>query len=77
MPPGLRWSAQILADGVAFPGEGNLVRKATGYEQKLKPGSPASGSRAARTELPATIRAYQGPTDSSEEAKEEQPSASA
>ena len=50
---------QILADGVAFTGEGKLVRKATGYEQeKLKPRYPTSGSRAARAELPAPIGAY-------------------
>lgn len=48
-------------NAVPYTGEGNLVRKATGYEQKkLKPRSPTSGSRAARTELPAAIRAYQG-----------------
>ncbi len=58
-----------MPDGVTFTGEGNLVRKATGYEQKkLKPRSPVSGSRAALAGLPAAIRAYQGPTDSSEEA---------
>ena len=58
-----------MINGVASTGKGNLVRKVTGYEQKkLKPRSPASGSRAARAELPAAIRAYQGPTDSSEEA---------
>jgi len=40
-----------MPDGVTFTGEGNLVRKATGYEQKnLKPRSPASGSRAARAD---------------------------
>ena len=50
---------QILPDGVAFTGEGKLVRKATGYEQeKLKPRYPTSGSRAARAELPAPIGAY-------------------
>jgi len=38
--------------------EGNLLRKATGYEQeKLKPRNPSSGSRAARAELPAPIGA--------------------
>jgi hypothetical protein len=46
-------------NGVAFTGEGKLVRKATGYEQeKLKPRYPTSGSRAARAERPAPIGAY-------------------
>lgn len=59
----------LTINAAAFTGEGNLIRKATGYDQKkLKPRYPASGSRAARAELPAAIRAYQRPTDSSEEA---------
>jgi hypothetical protein len=38
---------KILRDGVAFTGEGKLVRKETGYEQeKLKPRYPKSDSRA-------------------------------
>ena len=50
---------QISPDGVAFTGEGKLVREATGYEQeKLKPRYPTSGSRAARAELPTPIGAY-------------------
>src|SRR5207245_9867523 len=60
------WSAggSTRANGVAFTGEGKLVRKATGYEQeKLKPRYPTSGSRAARAELPAPIGAYRWPTD--------------
>jgi hypothetical protein len=63
---------KLTINGVAFTGEGKLVRKATGYEQeKLKPRSPTSGSRAARAEPPTPIGAYRLPTDFSDEAQNE------
>src|SRR5579872_198873 len=40
----------ILADAVAFTGQGKLLRKATGYEhKKLKPRYPAFAGCASRT----------------------------
>ena len=60
-----------MIDGVAFTGEGRLIRKATGFEQKkLKPRSPAFGfaGRASRDSGPP-FDADQGTTDSSEEAQ--------
>ena len=57
--PGVPTVSLTLCNGIAFTGEGKLVRKATGYEQeKLKPRHPTSGSRAARAELPAPVGAY-------------------
>jgi Asp/Glu/hydantoin racemase len=57
---GIRAQAPMEDAALAFTGESNLVRKATGYDQKkLKPRYPASGSRAARAERPADTRAYQ------------------
>jgi hypothetical protein len=47
---------EFAINGLAFTGEGKLVRKATGDEQKkLKPRYPTSGSRAARAELQAPL----------------------
>jgi hypothetical protein len=49
----------IPPDGVAFTGEGKLVRKATVYEhQKAEAALSRIGPRAARAELPAAIGAY-------------------
>jgi hypothetical protein len=47
---------EILTDGVAFTGEGKLVRNETGYDQEKAEGVlSTAGSRAARAELPAAI----------------------
>ena len=71
MGDGMQWDSErpprcpaihltkLTINGIAFTGEGKLVREATGYEQeKLKPRYPTSGSRAARAELPTPIEAY-------------------
>jgi hypothetical protein len=50
----------------AFTGEGKLVRKATGYkQQRAEPRYPASGSRAERAELPASLERIGDPQVSS------------
>jgi hypothetical protein len=47
-------------DARAFAERANWFERQLYYEpKKLKPRYPASGSRAARAELPAAIRAYQ------------------
>jgi hypothetical protein len=63
----------IAINGVAFTGEGKLVRKATGYEQeKLKPRYPTSGSGPREPSFRrAPIGAYRSPTDFSDAAKEQ------
>jgi hypothetical protein len=55
--------------GVAFTGEGTLVRQTAGYEnEKLKPRYPTSGSWPARAERSAPFGSYRWPTDFSDEA---------
>ncbi|PYV96173.1 MAG: hypothetical protein DMG89_18445 [Acidobacteria bacterium] len=47
------------SNGVAFTGEGKLVRKATGYEQeKAEAALSHIGFAGSRAELPAPIGAY-------------------
>jgi len=61
---------QISPDGVAFTGEGKLVRKATGYEQQTaEPRSPTSGSRLREPSFRRRLVRYRLPADSSDAAK--------
>jgi hypothetical protein len=58
--------ATVTINGVAFTGEAQLVRKATGYVKKPTPHRPAAGSRLRERSFPAPfdrISDPQIPTD--------------